>query len=125
MLIGLSFTLGKFSFMILLKIVSGPYIWESSFSIPIILKFCLFTMSLISWMFCFRNFLDLRFSLTNVLISSIVFSTPKIPPSLYFVGDTYLCSSYFLPYVLPLQDFFSLIFFLVFLFTSLYFKLFC
>jgi hypothetical protein len=31
-----------------------------------------FIVSQISWMFCVQNFLDLKFSLTNVSISSII-----------------------------------------------------
>jgi hypothetical protein len=43
------FMLGKFSSMILLKIVSGPLNWDSyPSSIPIILRFVLFTLFQIS-----------------------------------------------------------------------------
>jgi hypothetical protein len=62
--------LGKFSFMILLKIFSGPWILKlSPSSIPVILRFALFTVSQISWVFCVRNSLDLTFSLISVSIS--------------------------------------------------------
>lgn len=52
--------------------------------IPIILRFGLFTISQISWMFCVRKFLDLTFSLTDVSISSIASSIPESLPSLGF-----------------------------------------
>jgi hypothetical protein len=49
--------------------------WESSFFggessslINIILKFVLFIVPQHFWMFCVRNLVDLRFSLTGVLI---------------------------------------------------------
>jgi hypothetical protein len=70
-LIGFSlFRLGKFSSMILLKIFSGPLIWiSSSSSIPTILRFSLF-LSCSRFYDCFLLgvFLELTFSLTNVLI---------------------------------------------------------
>jgi hypothetical protein len=71
--------------MILLKIFSGPSSWKSSyFSIPIILRFDLYMVSQISWMFCVRNFSDLAFSLTNLTISSVVFSVSEILSSTSF-----------------------------------------
>ena len=64
--------------MILLKIFSGTVSWESSpFSIPIILRFGFFIVSQISWMFHVTVFLDLAFSLTNVLIPSSISSKPE------------------------------------------------
>jgi hypothetical protein len=59
MFMGISFfRLKKFSCIILLKIFTGHLRWESSLSsIPIILRFGLLTVSLISWMFWVRNFL--------------------------------------------------------------------
>ena len=64
--------------MILLKIFSGTLSWESSpFSIPIILRFGFFIVSQISWMFHVTVFLDLAFSLTNVLIPSSISSKPE------------------------------------------------
>ena len=77
------FRLGKFSSMILLNIFSVPLSCISSpSSIPIILKFVLFIVSQISWMFCVKNLLDLMFSLTNESISSIVSSAPEILSSI-------------------------------------------
>jgi hypothetical protein len=64
--------------MILLKIFSRPCIWESSPSIPIILRLGLFIVSQISWMLYAMNFLDLAFSLIDVLISSIISSMLEI-----------------------------------------------
>lgn len=65
--------------MILLKIFSGTVSWESSpFSIPIILRFGFFKESQIYWMFCVVDFLEFAFSLTYVLISSIISSTPEL-----------------------------------------------
>lgn len=64
-----------------MKIVSGPLTWGSSPSfIFIILRFNLFKVPQISWMFyaikilllLFVLLLDLAFPLTKVLISSIV-----------------------------------------------------
>jgi hypothetical protein len=50
--------LGKFSSMVLLKIFSEPWNWESfSSSIPIIHMFGFLIVSQVSWMFCDRNFL--------------------------------------------------------------------
>jgi hypothetical protein len=65
MFMGISFfALGKFSSTILLKIFTGPLIWKSSFlSIPIILRFGLLIVSLISWMFWGRIFLYFAFYL--------------------------------------------------------------
>lgn len=62
--------------MTLLKIFSLTYV-SSPFFIPN-LRFCLFIVSYISWMFCARSFLDLRFALTNVSISSIMSSVTEI-----------------------------------------------
>ena len=57
-IIGMSFfRLEKFSSMILLKIFSGPWSWDSSpSSIPVILLLDLFIVSQISWIFCIRDF---------------------------------------------------------------------
>jgi hypothetical protein len=48
-----------------------------SFSTPIILRFGVFIVSHISWIFYTRSSLDLSFSLTALSISFIVSSTPK------------------------------------------------
>jgi hypothetical protein len=77
-LIGSSFfKLGKSS-IILLKTFSGPLIWFSFPSpIPIIgLRFGLFIVFQISWMFHAWRFLDLTFSLTKVYTSSILSLIP-------------------------------------------------
>ena len=58
------FRLGKFSYIILLKIFTGPLSWKSSFfSICIILRFGLLIVSWICWMFWVRIFLHFTFSL--------------------------------------------------------------
>lgn len=55
--------------MILLKIFSVPLTWVSSLSsILIILRFGLFTMSQIHWVFYARCFVELTFSLTELTI---------------------------------------------------------
>uniref|UniRef100_A0A8C6MR47 Uncharacterized protein n=1 Tax=Mus spicilegus TaxID=10103 RepID=A0A8C6MR47_MUSSI len=76
------FRLGKFSSIILLKIFTGPLSWESSLSsIAIILRFGLFILSWISWMFWVRSFLLFAFSFTVVSIFSMVsmiISAPEI-----------------------------------------------
>jgi hypothetical protein len=60
--------------MILLRLFSGPWSWDSSpTSLPIILRFGLFMVSQGSRMFYVRNFLDLTFSLIDVLISSVTY----------------------------------------------------
>ena len=64
--------------MMAMKMFSRPLLSESSPSIPIILRFDLFIVSQISWMFCVRNILDLILSLTNVLISTILSFMPEI-----------------------------------------------
>jgi hypothetical protein len=63
MFLGISFfRLGKFSSIILLKIFTGPLIWEASLSsIPIILRFGLLIVSCISWSFGLRAFCILHF----------------------------------------------------------------
>ena len=80
MFIGISFyRLENFSFVVLLKIFSGPKSWDTLPSfIPTILKLSLFIASQISWKFCiFFFFLDLTFSLVDILIYSVVFSMPE------------------------------------------------
>jgi hypothetical protein len=68
------FGLRKLSSMILLKIFSCPLIWDSlPSSICIVISLCLFILFQNSWMFSVSNYLDLTFSLTDVLISSILF----------------------------------------------------
>jgi hypothetical protein len=77
------FSSGKFSSIILLKIFTGPLMWESSlYSIPIILRFGLLLVSCISWMFWIRNFLHFEFSLTVVSMFSMVSSAPEILSSI-------------------------------------------
>ena len=62
-----------------LKMFAGPLSWEFSLSsIPVILKLILCIVSWISWMFWVRSFLLFVFSLTNVSMSSVVSSMPKI-----------------------------------------------
>ena len=80
MAMGISFfKLGKFSSVILLKIITGPLSWEYLLSsIPIILRFCLLIMSWISWMFWARSLLLFSFSLTFVSMFSLVSFLRKI-----------------------------------------------
>ena len=68
MFMGISFfRIGVFSSIILLKIFTDPLSLESSLSsIPIILRFGLFIVSCIFWMFWFRRFLHFVFSLSVV-----------------------------------------------------------
>ena len=73
------FRLGKFSSIILLKIFTGPFSWESSLSsIPTNLRFGLLTLSWISWVFWARSFLLFTFSCTVVSMLSMVSSAPEI-----------------------------------------------
>jgi hypothetical protein len=77
------FKLGKFAFIILLKIFTGPLSWEFSlYSIPIILRFGLLIVSWISWMFWVRNFFHFSFSLTIVSKIFMVSSAPEILSSI-------------------------------------------
>jgi hypothetical protein len=78
------FRLGKFSSIILLKILTGPLNWKSSFSsIPIILRFGLLIVSWISWMFLVRSFLLFAFSLTVVsMFFLMISSAPEILSSI-------------------------------------------
>lgn len=75
------FRLGKFSF-ILWKIFSGYWNCNSApSSFPIILSLNLFMVSQISWIYCLKNFLELTFSLINVLfflfyLLCLIFSLP-------------------------------------------------
>jgi hypothetical protein len=87
------YRLWKFSSMILLR----PFIWEPS-TIPIILRFGLFIMSQISWMFCARNILDLAFSLIDMAFFSIISFIIEIFLShlLQFVSDALVYISSFL-----------------------------
>ena len=84
MFVGISFfRLGEFSSIILLKIFTGSFSWESLFfSVPIILRFGLFIASWISWMFGVRSFLRFAFSLTVVSMFSMVSSVPEILSSI-------------------------------------------
>lgn len=75
-----AFRLEEFSSLSLVKMFPGPLKWESSISIPTILRFDIFIVSQISWIFCVL--LDLTFSFTNVSISSIVSLIP---------GDACIC----------------------------------
>jgi hypothetical protein len=84
MFMGISFfKLGKFSFIILLKIFTGPLSWESSLSsIPINIRFGLCIVSWISWMFWVRSLLHFAFSLTAVSMFSLVSSVPEVLSSI-------------------------------------------
>ena len=79
------FRLEKFSSIILLKIFTGPLSWKSLLSsIPIILRFGLLIVSLISWMFWVRTFLHFAFSLTVVSLFSMISSSSEILLSFVF-----------------------------------------
>ena len=100
--------------MTLLKIFSLPLTYVSSpFFIPN-LRFCLFIASYISWMLSVRSFLNLRFALTNISISSIMSSVPEILSCLSCVLLVKL------PFVVPVQvpKFFISKFPLVFIFFT-------
>jgi hypothetical protein len=98
MFIGISFfRLGKFFPVILLKMFSGPWSWESSSSIPIIFSLGLFIVSLISCMIFVRKFLDLAFSWSDVSVTSTYLLCLRFSlSSLYSVGEASVCSSCFL-----------------------------
>ena len=73
------FKLGEFSSIILLVICIGPLSWDYSLSsIPIILGFGHFNVSLFTWMFCIRSFLHFVFSLNVFSMLSMVSFTPEI-----------------------------------------------
>ena len=77
------FRLGKFSSIILLKILTDPLRREFSLSsIPIILRFGLLIVPWISWMFWVRSYLPFAFSLTVVSMFSMVSSAPEILSSI-------------------------------------------
>jgi hypothetical protein len=80
MFLGISFfRLGRFSSIILLKIFTGPLSWESSLSsIPIFLRF-------VSWISWVRSFLHFAFSLTVVLMFSMVSSALEILSSIFYI----------------------------------------
>jgi hypothetical protein len=78
------FRLGKFSSIILLMIFTGPLSWESMLSsVPIILRFHLLIVYLISWMFWVRSFL--LFSLIVVSMLSLVSSASEILSSMSYI----------------------------------------
>jgi hypothetical protein len=101
MFMGISFfRLGKFSFIILLKIFTGSLSCESSFlSIPIILRFGVFIVSWISWMFWVRNFLHFAFSLTVMSMISMASSAPEILSSISCILLVILASM--IPHLFP------------------------
>jgi hypothetical protein len=76
MFVGISFfCLGRFSFIILLKIFTFSLTWKSLLSsIPIVLRLGLLIVSWISWMFWVRSFLLFAFSLTVMSMFSMVSS---------------------------------------------------
>jgi hypothetical protein len=84
MFMGISFfRLGKFSSLILLKILAGPLSWEHlPFSISIFLRVGLLILCWISWIFWVRIFLHFAFSLTVVAMFSMVCPEPKILSSI-------------------------------------------
>ena len=90
------FRLEKFSSMILLKTISGPLSWESSFSsILTILRFGVFIVFWISQMLWVMSVLHFAFSLTVVSISSNVSSIPEILSSVSCIAsDNYICNSW-------------------------------
>jgi hypothetical protein len=80
------FRLGKFSSIILLKIFTFSLSWKSSLSsIPIILRFGLLIVSWTSLMFWVRSVLLFAFSLTVVLMFSMVSSAPEILSYIYCI----------------------------------------
>jgi hypothetical protein len=68
--------------MILLKIFSGLFIWESPFSISIILRFGVFILMQIFWMVLCQKLFRFNISLTNTSISSFVSLTRQILSSI-------------------------------------------
>jgi hypothetical protein len=80
------FMLGKFSSIILLRILTGSLTWESPLSfISIILRFVLLIVSWISWMFWVRSFLHFAFSLTVVSMFSMVSSASEVLFSISYI----------------------------------------
>ena len=80
------FRLGKFSSIILLKLLNDPSSWKSSFStIPIILRLGLLIASWVSWMFQVMSFLHFTFSLIVVPMFSMIFSTLEILSSISYI----------------------------------------
>jgi hypothetical protein len=79
----LHFKLEKFSSMIFVSVPLICFFFSTS-SISIILRFALFIVSQISWMFNARTSLDLTFALIEVSMSSIMSSMPEILSSLLY-----------------------------------------
>lgn len=87
--------------MLLIKVFSGPWSWESFPSIPIIVIFGLLIVTQIFWMLCVRNFLYLPFSLIDELVSSILSSTPEIRFHFLYSVDDFYFLLYFIGFPSP------------------------
>ena len=78
-----SLRLGKFSSVIFFSVFSAFLCWDSSLSVPIILRFGLYMVFQIFWMFCVWSFSDLIFSLMNLFLllylQHLRFSLPSLP----------------------------------------------
>jgi hypothetical protein len=96
--------------MILLKMFSGPWSWDSSNSNSIIPGLGLLMRSQISYMFCVRNFLDFTFSLADVSVSFVVFSKLEILSSTFYIILLMLASVFLFCSLGFLQFVFSLLF---------------
>lgn len=96
-----------FSSIILLKIFSGSLSWDYfAASIPIVLRFGLFIVSLIFWMFCVMNFFrfNIVFDQCINLFYCIFYAWDSVFYLLYSVDDACICNSFPLPWVFYLLD---------------------
>ena len=100
--------------LILLRIFSGSWFWDSSLLLFLsFLGYVFYMVSHIFWMFCERNALDF----TDVSMFSIVSSMPEILFHLvYSVGDACLCIFCFLSYIIHFQGWFHVCFLYCFYF---------
>lgn len=69
--------------------------WDSSFSIPDIVRFDFFMLSQLSWMFSVRKFLDLTFFDQCLYFVHFIFNAwDSLSDLFHFAGDACVCSYY-------------------------------